>query len=290
MRDGSTCGRIDRPFTDPTTHSHKQMPQEGAPDPDAALSFEEKSETQRDDEAEVGVNEGQEQAPQGRAGDFFARPLWTLDDSLPLLHIRWDSLFRGMVTADAERDGWALQIPGLLRVIPRACRSALCLFNEHFAAPEEFAAHESLFVRLEALGQTHMGIECDPSWRRAVLSQVSPLVSVRLAPPDPVTARCSSRVVASPPCFDHESQHQLLFANLRVLSFKVLRLNRESVRSMWAGQQNEVLFMHHFSPERGSARPMATTLRALVCQAADPPMGCPAYVSPVLASYNMKPT
>jgi len=40
--------------------------------------------------------------------------------------------------------------------------------------------------------------------------------------------------------------------NKRYLSFRVIKMNRECVRGLWAGQQQELVYLRNRNPERGS--------------------------------------
>ena len=40
--------------------------------------------------------------------------------------------------------------------------------------------------------------------------------------------------------------------NKRYLSFRVIKINRECVRGLWAGQQQELVYLRNRNPERGS--------------------------------------
>lgn len=40
--------------------------------------------------------------------------------------------------------------------------------------------------------------------------------------------------------------------NKRLLSFRVIKVNRECVRGLWAGQQQELVYLRNTNPERGS--------------------------------------
>ena len=40
--------------------------------------------------------------------------------------------------------------------------------------------------------------------------------------------------------------------NKRFLSFRVIKMNRECVRGLWAGQQQELVYLRNRNPERGS--------------------------------------
>jgi hypothetical protein len=66
----------------------------------------------------------------------------------------------------------------------------------------------------------------------------------------------------------------------------VIKLNREGVRGLWAGQVQELVFLGNTNAERGSIQQMKTVVRNLVNQSCDFPVGYPIYVSPLTTSYS----
>ena len=60
------------------------------------------------------------------------------------------------------------------------------------------------------------------------------------------------------------------------------RVNCESVRGQWANLSLELLYMTNDDEERYSIQAQPATLRNIVVQAADPPLGYPVYASPPL--------
>lgn len=67
--------------------------------------------------------------------------------------------------------------------------------------------------------------------------------------------------------------------------FDHLQINRECVRGLWAGQQQELIFFRNSNPERGSIQNAKQALRNIVNSSCDQPIGYPIYVSPLLTSY-----
>lgn len=63
------------------------------------------------------------------------------------------------------------------------------------------------------------------------------------------------------------------------------QVNRECVRGLWAGQQQELVFLRNRNPERGSIQNSARVLRNLIGSSCDQPLGYPMYVSPLTTSY-----
>ena len=51
---------------------------------------------------------------------------------------------------------------------------------------------------------------------------------------------------------DGADEYKIVMLNKRFISFRVIKLNRECVRGLWAGQQQELIFLRNRNPERGS--------------------------------------
>ena len=73
--------------------------------------------------------------------------------------------------------------------------------------------------------------------------------------------------------------------NKRHISFRVIKLNRECVRGLWAGQQQELIFLRNRNPERGSIQNAKQALRNIINSSCDQPIGYPIYVSPLTTSF-----
>lgn len=63
------------------------------------------------------------------------------------------------------------------------------------------------------------------------------------------------------------------------------QVNRECVRGLWAGQQQELVFLRNRNPERGSIQNAKQALRNMINSSCDQPIGYPIYVSPLTTSY-----
>lgn len=66
---------------------------------------------------------------------------------------------------------------------------------------------------------------------------------------------------------------------------RLLQVNRECVRGLWAGQQQELVFLRNRNPERGSIQNAKQALRNMINSSCDQPIGYPIYVSPLTTSY-----
>jgi Pecanex protein (C-terminus) len=51
---------------------------------------------------------------------------------------------------------------------------------------------------------------------------------------------------------DGADEYKVIMLNKRYLSFRVIKINRECVRGLWAGQQQELVYLRNRNPERGS--------------------------------------
>ncbi|KAL7853837.1 hypothetical protein AOLI_G00206810 [Acnodon oligacanthus] len=62
-------------------------------------------------------------------------------------------------------------------------------------------------------------------------------------------------------------------------------VNRECVSGLWAGQQQELVFLRNRNPEQGSIQNAKQALRNVINSSCDQPIGYPIYVSPLTTSY-----
>lgn len=105
---------------------------------------------------------------------------------------------------------------------------------------------------------------------------------------------------------DGSDEYKVIMLNKRYLSFRVIKVNRECVRGLWAGQQQELVYLRNRNPERGSiqnAKQVSNSfhffpsifyktyllylqvLRNIINSSCDQPIGYPIYVSPLTTSY-----
>ena len=64
------------------------------------------------------------------------------------------------------------------------------------------------------------------------------------------------------------------------------QVNRECVKGLWAGQQQELVFLRNRNPERGSIQNAKQALRNMINSSCDQPIGYPIYVSPLTTSFS----
>ncbi|XP_036309261.1 pecanex-like protein 2 [Pipistrellus kuhlii] len=188
----------------------------------------------------------------------------SLDSFLHGLH----ALFKGDFRL-AARDEWVFADMDLLqRVLAPAIRMALKLHQDQFTCPDEYEDPAVLFEAIRAFERTvvicHEG---DPAWRGAVLANREELLTLR-------------HVVD-----DGADEFKVIMLHRSFLSFKVIKVNKECVRGLWAGQQQELIFLRNRNPERGSIQNHRQVLRNLICSSCDQPLGYPMYVSPLTTSY-----
>nr|CAB3264711.1 pecanex-like protein 1 [Phallusia mammillata] len=180
------------------------------------------------------------------------------------------ALFKGDLRITLSKDEWIFTDMNLLHeVVVPGVRTALKLHQDHFACPGEYDESEVLYDAIydytKNMVITHEG---DPVWRRAVLSNTPSLLALR-------------RVVSD----TFVDQYSVVTLSHRALGFNIVKVNRESVRGLWAGQQNELVFLRNRNPERGSIQNAKQVLRNMINSSCDQPIGYPIYVSPLTSSY-----
>ncbi|KAG0727082.1 Pecanex-like protein 1 [Chionoecetes opilio] len=146
------------------------------------------------------------------------------------------TLFKGDFRITSMRDEWVFSDMELLRkVVAPGVRMSLKLHQDHFMLPDEYDNHESLYnAILEHEAQLVISHEGDPTWRNAVLSGKPSLLALRHV------------------MDDGADEYKIIMLNKRHLSFRVIKVNRECVRGLWAGQQQELVYLRNRNPERGS--------------------------------------
>nr|XP_019568442.1 PREDICTED: pecanex-like protein 2 isoform X1 [Rhinolophus sinicus] len=188
----------------------------------------------------------------------------SLDSFLYGLH----ALFKGDFRITA-RDEWVFADMDLLhKVVAPAIRMSLKLHQDQFTCPDEY---EDPVVLYEAIQSFEKKVvichEGDPAWRGAVLSNKEELLTLR-------------HVVD-----EGTDEYKVIMLHRSFLSFKVIKVNKECVRGLWAGQQQELIFLRNCNPERGSIQNNKQVLRNLINSSCDQPLGYPMYVSPLTTSY-----
>nr|CAD7264278.1 unnamed protein product [Timema shepardi] len=180
------------------------------------------------------------------------------------------ALFKGDFRITCVRDEWIFSDMELLKsVVAPGVRMSLKLHQDHFMSPEEYddpiALYDAISSHEEKLVISHEG---DPVWRNAVLSGTPSLLALRHV------------------LDDGADEYKIIMLNKRYLSFRVIKINRECVRGLWAGQQQELVYLRNRNPERGSIQNAKQALRNIINSSCDQPIGYPIYVSPLTTSYG----
>ncbi|XP_063915633.1 pecanex-like protein 1 isoform X1 [Zophobas morio] len=179
------------------------------------------------------------------------------------------ALFKGDFRITCARDEWVFTDMDLLKtVVAPGIRMSLKLHQDHFMSPDEYeelpALYEAICKHEEELVISHEG---DPAWRNAVLSGTPSLLALRHV------------------LDDGTDEYKIIMLNKRYLSFRVIKINKECVRGLWAGQQQELVYLRNRNPERGSIQNAKQALRNIINSSCDQPIGYPIYVSPLTTSY-----
>ncbi|XP_004451084.2 pecanex-like protein 2 isoform X1 [Dasypus novemcinctus] len=188
----------------------------------------------------------------------------SLDSFLYGLH----ALFKGDFRVTAQ-DEWVFADMDLLhKVVAPAIRMSLKLHQDQFTCPDEYEDPVVLYETIQSFEEKvvicHEG---DPTWRNSVLSNKEELLTLR-------------HVVD-----EGTDEYKVIMLHKSFLSFKVIKVNKECVRGLWAGQQQELIFLRNRNPERGSIQNNKQVLRNLINSSCDQPLGYPMYVSPLTTSY-----
>ncbi|XP_030627628.1 pecanex-like protein 1 isoform X2 [Chanos chanos] len=179
------------------------------------------------------------------------------------------ALFKGDFRISSVRDEWIFADMELLRkVVVPGIRMSLKLHQDHFTSPDEYEEPAVLFEAIASHEQNLViAHEGDPAWRSAVLSNSPSLLALRHV------------------LDEGTNEYKIIMLNRRYLSFRVIKVNKECVRGLWAGQQQELVFLRNRNPERGSIQNAKQALRNMINSSCDQPIGYPIYVSPLTTSY-----
>nr|XP_057913037.1 pecanex-like protein 1 isoform X2 [Doryrhamphus excisus] len=179
------------------------------------------------------------------------------------------ALFKGDFRISSARDEWIFADMELLRkVVVPGIRMSLKLHQDHFTSPDEYEEPAVLFEAISSHQQNLViAHEGDPAWRSAVLSNAHSLLALRHV------------------LDEGTNEYKIIMLNRRYLSFRVIKVNKECVRGLWAGQQQELVFLRNRNPERGSIQNAKQALRNMINSSCDQPIGYPIYVSPLTTSY-----
>lgn len=179
------------------------------------------------------------------------------------------ALFKGDYRITSIRDEWIFFDMDLLHtVVAPAVKMSLKLHQDHFLSPDEYEDPETLYNAITThTNELVISHEADPLWRNAVLRGAPQLLALR-------------HILE-----EGSDEYRLIRLSKRYLSFRVIKLNRECVRGLWAGQQQELIYLRNRNPERGSIQNAKQALRNIINSSCDQPIGYPIYVSPLTTSY-----
>ncbi|XP_013136139.1 PREDICTED: pecanex-like protein 1 [Papilio polytes] len=139
---------------------------------------------------------------------------------------------------------------------------------DHFMFPEEYCSAGALYAAISSHAQRLVIChEAAPAWRHNVLRGAPHLLALRHV------------------MDEGNDDYKIIMLNKRFLGFRVIKLNRECVRGLWAGQQQELVYLRNRNPERGSIQNAKQALRNIINSSCDQPIGYPIYVSPLTTSY-----
>lgn len=203
------------------------------------------------------------------------RALIQPDGTHSAINPRWflaqlHQLFKGDFRITSEKDEWVFGEMSILQsVIAPAVRMSLRLYQDQFVLAEEYSDPATLIAAIEidykGLVLTHEG---DPVWRESILNDVSELFTLRKI----VEQKESGPV------------YKILMLERRPLHFGVIKLNRESVRSLWTAQIHELVYLGNETAERGSIQQMVYVLRNIINSSCDSPIGYSSFVGPITTS------
>eukprot|EP00300_Choanocystis_sp_HF-7_P018589 c20082_g1_i2.p1 GENE.c20082_g1_i2~~c20082_g1_i2.p1 ORF type:complete len:313 (-),score=71.52 c20082_g1_i2:121-1059(-) len=177
-----------------------------------------------------------------------------------LLLTRYFQIFQGDVRVTSDKDLWVLGALDLLDIVTASLRMSLRVHNEQMFEDLE-QDHAMLNDTLTDFDKNEVIMsESDPRWRPSVVASVPNLFTLRRT----------------------NDGFKIVALRLKTLRFKAFKLNKESVRGMWAGQQHELLYLGNQNSERGSIQNLKVVLRNLVMQSCDLPVGYPIFISPLV--------
>ncbi|XP_024921649.1 pecanex-like protein 1 [Cynoglossus semilaevis] len=179
------------------------------------------------------------------------------------------ALFKGDFRITSPRDEWVFADRTLVQnVVHLFIPLGFLSSQDHFTSPDEYedpmVLYDAITSNEEKMLISHEG---DPVWRSAILANMPSLLALRHI------------------MDDGSDEYKIIMLNKRFLSFRVIKVNRECVRGLWAGQQQELVFLRNRNPERGSIQNAKQALRNMINSSCDQPIGYPIYVSPLTTSY-----
>ena len=179
------------------------------------------------------------------------------------------ALFKGAFSPSSAKDQWLFTDLDLVDLVVKpAIRMSIRLHLDNFISPDFLSPLERLYSIIDEYEKIAVfAHESDPKWREAVLNNTEKLLTLRHV----VNESCES--------------YRIITLHKKFLSFKIVKLNQECVRGLWAGQQQELIFLRNSNSERGSIQNARQALRNIINSSCDQPIGYPIYVSPLITSF-----
>ena len=179
------------------------------------------------------------------------------------------SLFKGAFSPTSAKDQWLLTDLDLVDLVVKpSIRMSIRLHLDNFISPDFLSPLERLYSIIDEYERVAVfAHESDPKWRQAILNNTDKLLTLRHV----VNESCRS--------------YRIITLDKKFLRFKIVKLNQECVRGLWAGQQHELIFLRNSNSERGSIQNARQALRNIINSSCDQPIGYPIYVSPLITSF-----
>lgn len=202
----------------------------------------------------------------------FAAPDGTHSASTPraFLH-KLHQLFKADFRITSSNDEWIFGDMTIIQhVLAPAVRMSLKLYNDQFIAADVDTPNSLYALMHDEYKDVFIGDEADPLWREKLLQETPQMFSLR--------KKIEDNQREGPTYF-------ILQLEQKTMKFNTIKLNRECVKGLWAGQVHELVFIGNETHERGSIQQMKFALRNIINSTADVPIGYPVYISPLTTAY-----
>jgi hypothetical protein len=180
-------------------------------------------------------------------------------------------MFLGDARPSADKDDWIImEIDSIQSVIIPAARVALKVHQDNFTLTDDYESSDSIYEAIKDAEENHVIThENDKAWRDGVVLDRPSLLALRYQ-------RTEDTYI---------HPYKIIRLTSKYIKFRLVKLNRESVRSLWSSQQHELIFLRNSDSERGSIQNHKATLRNMINSSMDLPIGYPIYVSPLQTSF-----
>ncbi|CAG0914459.1 unnamed protein product [Notodromas monacha] len=181
------------------------------------------------------------------------------------------NLFKGVFDTASTRDEWiyAADMDLVKKVVIPSVRMSLKLQQDHYISKDEHTDDEYFYDSIVSIDKEYvLAHEADPIWRASILQNKPHMLALRHVQDE-----------------GGAEEYRVIMLSKKYLAFRVIKVNRECVRGLWAGQQQELVYLRNRNPERGSIQNAKQVLRNIINSSCDQPIGYPIYVSPLTTSY-----